>query len=287
MKTSIKVSIVTPSYNQAQYLERTMCSILDQDYPDIEYIVMDGGSTDGSVEIIKKYADRLAYWQSQPDGGQTAAICAGFEHATGEILMYLNSDDMLFPGAVSAYVEAYQKGAEWGLGRLHIIDEHDELIAKRPIYPFTLSDLWHNRYIIPQEATFFSRELHDKCGGFDPSYHYSMDYHMWLRMASYAAPVRVHRYTAAFRVSPEQKSGDSSRYTEDVIRSLREITEWRKDRGMTDVPSMPRLSGKVFFVAKALHYLLVGGLESFWGIYKFRRARECPIDRERVLKEGL
>lgn len=287
MKILPTISIVTPSFNQAEYLERTLCSVLNQDYPNIEYIVMDGGSTDGSVEIIKKYSDRLAYWQSQPDGGQTAAICAGFEHASGELFMYLNSDDMLFPGAVSAYVKAWQQGARWGLGNLHIIDQNDDVIAKRPIYPFSLGDLWHNRYIIPQEATFYSRELYEQCGGFDPSYHYAMDYHMWLRMASIAKPVRVHQYTAAFRVTPEQKSANAAHYTEDVIRALRELKEWRKEKGMPECPPRPLLSGKIFFAAKSLHYLFVGGWKSFWKMYRFRKGNACAIDRQRVLNEGL
>ena len=102
------VSIITPSYNQAKFLEETMLSVLEQDYPNIEYIVIDGGSTDGSLEIIHKYADRLAYWQSRKDKGQTDAINQGFARARGEILAWLNSDDILYPGAVSAAVRQLQ-----------------------------------------------------------------------------------------------------------------------------------------------------------------------------------
>ena len=110
-----KVSIITPSFNQARFLEQTMRSVLEQDYPNIEYIVIDGGSSDGSLEIIQKYADRLAYWQSQKDKGQTDAINQGFARANGEILAWLNSDDILYPGAVTAAVKQLLEHPEVGM----------------------------------------------------------------------------------------------------------------------------------------------------------------------------
>ncbi|WP_322508462.1 glycosyltransferase family 2 protein, partial [Anaerolinea sp.] len=126
------VNIVTPSFNQARFLEETMLSVLHQDYPHIEYIVVDGGSTDGSVDIIRRYADRLAWWVSEPDRGQTDAINKGFAHAHGEILAWLNSDDTYQPGAVRAAVEALEKHPEAAMvyGDAHYIDENGRVIGR-------------------------------------------------------------------------------------------------------------------------------------------------------------
>ncbi|HRY21099.1 MAG TPA: glycosyltransferase family 2 protein, partial [Flexilinea sp.] len=126
------VSIVTPSFNQAEFLERTIQSVLSQDYPNLEYIIIDGGSTDGSVEIIRKYENRLAYWVSEKDKGQTNAINKGFNRAKGEIFAWLNSDDIYEPGAIQAAVEALMSDPSLGFvyGDCNFIDSHDRIIGK-------------------------------------------------------------------------------------------------------------------------------------------------------------
>ena len=114
--TPPRITLVTPSFNQGQYLEQTLRSVLDQGYPNLEYIVVDGGSTDDSVEITKRYADRLAWWVSEKDAGQSDALDKGFARATGEVFGYINSDDVLYPGALDAVAKAYAQGARWIVG---------------------------------------------------------------------------------------------------------------------------------------------------------------------------
>lgn len=184
-----RVSIVTPSFNQAKFLERTILSVLGQDYPNLEYIVIDGGSTDGSVEIIQKYADRLAYAASEPDRGQTDAINKGFARASGEILTWLNSDDTYTPGAVRQAVSFLQQNADVGLvyGDMNFIDENDRVIGK---FKAALTDLRHLRrgYVhIPQPAAFFRADLWRQVGPLDPSFYFAMDYDLWVRLAQKTA----------------------------------------------------------------------------------------------------
>jgi len=280
-----KISVVTPSFNQAEYLEKTMLSILSQGYPNLEYIVMDGGSTDGSVEIIKKYESQLAYWRSEPDGGQTAAICEGFSHATGDILLYLNSDDMLMPGSLMAYADALGgQDKAWAIGRLALVDEQDRLLAYRPAYPFCMGDLWYNLYIVHQEGTCYTRALYEEASGFDPSYHYSMDFHMWLRMRELSEPVLLKQYTAAFRVSESQKSADVSAYAKEVNRAFEDARKWRVGRGLPELPKKPIFKGNLFSLAKAVYYFWVGGIDVVRGIIRFRGGREENINSTGIVQ---
>src|SRR5512139_1414374 len=135
MSTSLPlVSIITPSYNQARFLETTIRSVLDQDYPNLEYLIVDGGSTDGSREIIQRYSDRLAWWVSERDQGQTDAINKGFARARGEILAWLNSDDTYLPGAIQGAVDFLQDHPGVGMvyGDANLIDEQSNVIGKFP-----------------------------------------------------------------------------------------------------------------------------------------------------------
>ena len=152
------VSIVTPSYNQAQYLEQTLRSVLEQDYPRIEYMVIDGASTDGSVEIIRKYEDRLAYWVSEKDSGQAEAINKGFTRASGDIIAWLNSDDYFLPGAVGAAVKAFDENPDVLLvyGDMLAVDERGRTINQLKYRQLTLDDLLCFQ-IIGQPAVFMRR----------------------------------------------------------------------------------------------------------------------------------
>jgi glycosyltransferase involved in cell wall biosynthesis len=203
-----KVSIVTPSFNQASFLEQTLRSVLEQDYPNLEYIVIDGGSSDGSLEIIQKYADRLAYWQSQPDQGQTDAINQGFARASGEILAWLNSDDLLLPGAVSAAVRALQVHPEAAMvyGDTLLINAEGKTIGKFPAAQTDYRKLRRGYVHIPQQASFFRADLWRQVGPLDVSFYFAMDYDLWVRLAALAPLVYVPQLWAAFRLHGEAKS---------------------------------------------------------------------------------
>jgi glycosyltransferase involved in cell wall biosynthesis len=196
------VSIVTPSFNQARYLESTLLSVLDQDYPNLEYILVDGGSTDGSVEIIRRYSDRLAWWISEKDRGQTDAINKGFANARGEILAWLNSDDTYEPNAVSEAVAFLQDHPEVGLvyGDANIIDENGRIVGRFPAARTSYRRLRQGYVHIPQQSAFWRADLWRKVGPLDPAFYFAMDYDLWVRLAA-LVPIHYHpRVWANFRL---------------------------------------------------------------------------------------
>ncbi len=179
------VSIVTPSYNQAQFLRETMHSVLSQDYPNIEYIVIDGGSSDGSPDIILEYTDRLAYWVSEPDQGQADALQRGFARASGEIIAFLNSDDVYLPGAVGTAVEALE--ADPGLALIHgdsiYVDASGQEIGRKiGLGGDFLGHFLDQFNPISQPSTFLRKRAYDVAGGIDPTLHLAMDYDLWCRI---------------------------------------------------------------------------------------------------------
>ena len=185
------VSIVTPSYNQAHFLEETIQSVLAQDYPNLEYWVMDGGSTDGSVEVIQKYASKLSGWVSEKDGGQADAINKGLQRANGEIVAWLNSDDLYRPGAIQSAVSIFQENPEVGLvySDVDSIDADGEIFNRMRYDQWGLKDLMAFN-ILGQPGVFFKRSVLENSGYLDLSYQYLLDHHLWLRMAL-NAPIEV------------------------------------------------------------------------------------------------
>jgi glycosyltransferase involved in cell wall biosynthesis len=202
------VSIVTPSFNQARYLESTIRSVLDQDYPNLEYIIVDGGSTDGSVELIRRYSDRLAWWVSERDRGQTDAINRGFAHANGEILAWLNSDDTYEPDALKQAVSILQDQPSLGLvyGDANFIDENGRKIGRFPAAQTSYSRLRNGYVHIPQQASFWRAELWRKVGPLDPSFYFAMDYDLWVRLAALAPIQYLPRLWANFRLHTQGKT---------------------------------------------------------------------------------
>ena len=180
-----QITIVTPSYNQGQFIEETIRSVLLQGYPNLEYIIIDGGSTDGSIEIIKKYENYLAYWVSERDRGQPHAINKGFEKATGNIVTFLNSDDLYLPNTFSFLANFFVNNPEYDFicGQTEFIDTHsqkikgfEELFSVKLNYA-TMTETCH----IAQQSTFFKRKVFEIIGYLNESLHYCFDYDFWLR----------------------------------------------------------------------------------------------------------
>lgn len=202
------VSIITPSYNQAHFLNETIHSVLSQDYPRLEYIIVDGGSTDGSAEVIQRYSDRLAWWVSERDLGQTDAINKGFAHAKGEILAWLNSDDTYLPGAVTESVKVIQEHSEAGMvyGDANLIDNAGRVMGRFPARQTDYKRLRRGYVHIPQQTMFFRADLWRKVGPLDPTFYFAMDYDLWVRIAKHA-PLVYHRHLIAnFRLHGSGKS---------------------------------------------------------------------------------
>lgn len=201
------VTIVTPSYNQGRFLEATLRSVLEQDYPNIEYLVVDGASTDNSVEIIRRYADRLAWWVSEKDAGQSEAINKGLRRARGEIVAWLNSDDVYLPGAVSAAVAVFRSRPEAGVvyGDALSIDADGKPFNVMRARQYSLADLMAFN-IICQPAAFMRRAVLEQVNYLDPTYHLLLDNLLWMNMARLAPLVYVPQTWAAARYHEAAKN---------------------------------------------------------------------------------
>ncbi len=202
------VTIVTPSFNQDQYLEATILSVLNQSYPNIEYIIIDGGSADGSLSIIRKYTNKLAAWKSEKDCGQTDAINKGFALARGEILAWINSDDTYQPNAVAEAVQFLSGNTQVGMvyGDAYYIDADGHIIGKFPAAQTSLVKLRRGYVHIPQQASFFRKSIWDQVGPLDTDFYFAMDYDLWVRITSQAPIQYVPSVWANFRLHADAKT---------------------------------------------------------------------------------
>jgi glycosyltransferase involved in cell wall biosynthesis len=223
------ISIVTPSFNQGSFLDRTIQSVLTQGYPNLEYFVMDAGSTDRSVPIIKKYGDRLTFWRSHPDGGQSEAICEGWKRSTGEVLGWLNSDDYYYPDALRTAGAVFAQHPEvlvvWG--GIALVDERGNIFRTKPAKALSAVDLLLFKDMPGQPAAFIRRSVYEQLGGPRLDLHYVMDWEMWLRITlrySESAIAIVDRTLAGATQWSEAKTlTAATRDNEEVRRVLHEL----------------------------------------------------------------
>ncbi|WP_071467069.1 glycosyltransferase family 2 protein [Polynucleobacter asymbioticus] len=203
-----KVSIVMPSFNQVQFIERSILSVLNQSYPNVELIVIDGGSTDGSVEIIKQYQDRISYWESEPDRGQAHAINKGLAIATGEWVGWQNSDDVYTEDAIEKLIECAHKNPSAGLviGDMSMIDAQDKKIRNiryiRPSYKSILAE----GMVLSNQSSLWKRSLHSNVGYLDESLHFNFDYEWFLRLLHNADAAHTPTVLGSLRVHEQTKT---------------------------------------------------------------------------------
>ena len=215
----MKISVITPSFNQGPFIERTIKSVLNQagDF-ELEYHVVDGGSTDGTLDVLRRYESRGVQWRSEPDRGQSDAINKGLSLTTGQVLAWLNSDDTYLPGALAAVAAAYRQSPfAWCFGNCRIVDEHDAEIRRA----ITRYKAWQSRHyayrrllrrdFIPQPAVFFARAAYEETGAINGDLTYSMDYDYWLRLGRRWAPRYLDQFLANFRWHAESKNGAAYR----------------------------------------------------------------------------
>jgi len=204
-----RISIVMPSYNQAPFLEEAIVSVLDQAYPDLEFILLDGGSTDGSKAILEKYTANFKYWQSRSDGGQLEALIQGFSMATGELLGWVNSDDVLLPGALKSLAATYASAPDGGLfGGNYILIDRYGIVTRVKRHTGQAAFFARSGLVaVNQPGSLVTRESFDRVGGFDPRFDYVMDTDLYYRiLAAGYRYVHLGRCLSGFRIHSQAKT---------------------------------------------------------------------------------
>lgn len=223
----MRFSILTPSFNQAPFLDRNIRSVMDQDFDDVEHIVIDGGSTDGSAEILQKHDDHLAYWCSESDDGQSDALCKALDRATGDVVGWLNSDEFYRPGALSIAAAAFECDRDVMLvyGNYDRVTETGELVRHTKSWRFDYDVCRVQTPIIMNCAAFFNRQRLLDCGGFARDYHYIMDWELYTRFMDHSVKyVRLRQALAEFTVHPQSKTvTNPERFREELARMRRAL----------------------------------------------------------------
>ncbi len=230
----MKISIITPSLNQGQFLEQTINSVMDQKYPDLEYLIIDGGSTDGSIDIIKKYAQKypgIIKWQSKKDTGQANAINQGLAMATGDIVAWINSDDYYLPESFKKVEQFFlqNKNSSWLVGECSVTDSKLAwTFAIKHLIPYDLlPKILYLFNWINQPSVFMKTDVVKKAGKLNESYHFAFDYEYWLRCLRFATPHKTHSQLAAFRIHSQSKG--NTNYHKQFAEDLQIIKTYSKN----------------------------------------------------------
>lgn len=264
-----KISVIIPSYNQGEYLERTLRSVINQGYENLELIVMDGGSSDASVEILEKYDNKIDYWVSEPDKGQTDALVKGFEKSSGDIQCWLNSDDLHEPDTLRRVAEYFRKHPEADavFGSTVWIDSNDKPLRVHHEIPFNRFIWLHTYNYIPGMSMFWKRTIYDRVGGLDVNFNLAMDADLWARFSHEGRIGHVREVWSRMRFYPEQKNRrlrEASDLEDQLIRSR----EWG-----TDAPSCLKLKRGAAQTLRIVWRLLTGCYS--FGYRRYMEGREA------------
>ena len=265
---SPKITIITPSFNQGRFIESTILSVINQDYPNLEYIIIDGGSTDNTTAIIKKYQQHFTYWISEKDSGQSEAINKGLKLCKGDIINWLNSDDLLLPGSLKKIAALFEQhpGAVMVHGRIAYFGDENYFSANLPLKD--LEERYPAHICMPQPACFFKRKLIDEQGLLDEALHFSMDTDLYVRAALHYQIVQVGDIFAKFRLHDKSKSVSvfNKIFLEDnkkifsrvlcTLHAVKEIDELKKLDLFAEPAYLYKKPGKQFNTRKLLFYFL-------------------------------
>lgn len=259
------ISVITPSFNQAQFLERTILSVLNQDYANLDYIIIDGGSTDGSLEIIRKYEPHITYWVSEPDKGQAHAINKGLKRATGEWLAWQNSDDIFYPGAFKSFAQMAQKNpcVDLIIGNMDLIDSVGQVLRDIKYVRPTYRSLLAEGMVLTNQAAFWRRRVHDEIGYLDETLDCGFDYEWFLRLLRKKMAAHVNVTWGGLRLHEDTKT--HKRQTV-FVEEYRQILQGRK---------VSRLTKRIYQIRRVM-LMLVSGDFSYILRGSLRRMR-CKV----------
>lgn len=257
------ISVVTPSYNQAQFLEDTLQSVASQDYPRTEHIVIDGGSTDGSVDIIRRHAARLRHWVSEPDRGQSHAINKGLRRASGDWIAWQNSDDVYYPGAFASLARAAgrHRDADLIIGNVNLIDAEDRVLRDLCYVRPTFGSMLAEGMVLTNQVAFWRRDMHARIGWLDASLSCAFDYDWFLRVLEAGRGAHVNECWGGYRFHAETKTsliGDRCRAEREKVLAGRGLPRWKVNLYRLRRMGLLAAQGHLAYVARGLFQRALG-----------------------------